>query len=62
MAGDSNEARPAKLRPTPAAVMLRGPDAVQQLAIDGLTGGEGAQPRDVTRGAHFVSSDAGGQR
>ncbi len=58
VAGDSNEARPAKLRPTPAAVMLRGPDAVQQLAIDGLTGGEGAQPRDVTRGAHFVSSDA----
>ena len=49
MAGDSSEDRPARLRPMPGAVILRGPDAVQQLAIDGLTRGARAEPRDVTR-------------
>ena len=56
---DSNGARPAKLRATPESVVLRGPDAVQQLAIDGVTGGgAGPELRDVTGQAHFVSSDA----
>jgi Protein of unknown function (DUF1549)/Protein of unknown function (DUF1553) len=54
-AGDSNEARPTSLRVAPADVVLRGPDAVQQLAVDGLSAGH--EPRDVTRRAKFVSSD-----
>ena len=47
------------LQPLPTRVLSsepRGPDAVQQLAIDGLPGGAGAEPRDVTRTVHFVSS------
>ncbi len=40
--------------------VLRGPDAVQQLAIDGLTGQ--SQPRDVTRQARYASSDSTGWR
>ncbi len=52
---ETNEVRPTVLRVTPADVLLRGPDAVQQLAIDGnLTG---LAPWDVTRRAKYVSSD-----
>ena len=54
-AGDRNLVQPTVLRVTPADVLLRGPDAVQQLAIDGnLTG---LAPWDVTRRAKYVSSD-----
>ncbi len=57
VAGGADESRPAILRPTPAAVVLGGPDAVQQLAIDGVDARAGAEPRDVTRQLHFKSSD-----
>ncbi len=55
LAGDASEPRAASLRVTPPAVLLRGPDAVQQLEIDGIS--PAREPRDVTRGAKFVSSD-----
>ena len=45
-AGDANEVRPTSLRVMPAAVVLRGPDAVQQLAIDGLSAGVEGAGRD----------------
>ena len=47
----SHAAEPAGLQARPAAVALRGPDAVQQLVI------ERPGPRDVTRAALYQSSD-----
>src|SRR5262245_44669818 len=43
------------LRVIPATVRLRGPDAGQQLAVEGIMMAD--DPRDLTTGAHFVSSD-----
>lgn len=46
---------PASLKVVPATILLRGPDSVQQLAIDGLTADRGVI--DLTGRAQFVSSD-----
>jgi Protein of unknown function (DUF1553)/Protein of unknown function (DUF1549)/Bacterial Ig-like domain (group 2) len=44
----------AGLTAQPARVLLRGPDAVQQLAVERTTGG--AEPRDATTQVHYESS------
>jgi hypothetical protein len=54
-AGETALPEPAGLRVVPASVLLRGPDSVQQLAVDGLMGEQ--VPRDLTRQATFESSD-----
>jgi len=54
-AGERSQPEPTDLRVVPAAVLLRGPDSVQQVAVDGLIGDR--EPRDVTREARFESSD-----
>src|SRR4051812_31498106 len=48
--------RPETLRVVPARAKLRGPDAVQQLAVERLAP-DGAV-RDATAGADFATSDA----
>ena len=53
-AADPGEPSPASLRVTPAEALLRGPDAVQQLAIDALA--HDREPRDVTRVTKFATS------
>ena len=53
-AADPAEPNPASLRVTPAEALLRGPDAVQQLAIDGLA--HDREPRNVTRQTKFATS------
>jgi hypothetical protein len=62
---DPGAAAPAALRITPAAVALRGPDAAQQLVVEGQTA---AGDIDLTAKAEFTSSapeiaavDAGGR-
>ncbi len=55
IAAGSIRSQPTKLRVTPADVLLRGPDSVQQLAIDGLSGDP--EPRDVTQKSRFASSN-----
>jgi len=52
---DPPEKGAVSLALTPARVVLRGPDSVQQLAVDGVSGA--AQRHDVTHRATFVSSD-----
>jgi hypothetical protein len=55
--GEGERRRPERpgLGITPASALLRGPDSVQQIAVDELTGEHG--PRDVTREAKYASSD-----
>jgi len=55
-AGELTPPEPTGLRVVPATVLLRGPDAVQQVAVDGLIADR--EPRDVTREVRFESSDA----
>ncbi len=55
IADQAPEPQATSLRIMPATVLLRGPDSVQQLAIDGLA--DGREPRDLTRQAKFESSD-----
>jgi hypothetical protein len=54
-AADDSRQVPLGLRVVPATVILRGPEAVQQLAVDELL--KGREPRDMTRQASFASSD-----
>jgi hypothetical protein len=53
--GDSNDPVLASLKVTPVEVLLRGPDSVQQLAIDGRSGP--SEARDVTRRVRYATSD-----
>ena len=46
--GDSSRSSPGEPTDHAGEVLLRGPDSVQQLAIDGSQTGK-SQPRDITR-------------
>jgi hypothetical protein len=48
---NADEASPPQLRVVPASAVLRGPDSVQQLAVEGTDG------RDLTDQAQYVSAD-----
>src|SRR5262245_20055906 len=54
-AEDASDQSATSLRVEPADVVLRGPDSVQQLAVDASSGA--SSPRDVTRRARYASSD-----
>jgi Protein of unknown function (DUF1553)/Protein of unknown function (DUF1549)/Bacterial Ig-like domain (group 2) len=54
-ASETTRSEPTALRIVPPSALLRGPDSVQQLAVDGLC--SGGEPRDLTRSATFQSSD-----
>ena len=51
LASESAKAGPTRLGLVPSKVVLRGTDSVQQLAVDGLVGGQ--EPGDVTGAARF---------
>jgi len=56
VASEPAKVEPTRLRVVPSKVVMRGPDSVQQLAIDRLVGDQ--EPGDVTRTAGFESTDA----